>query len=75
MSYRSGSAESRLEALNVKSEKDGAMLRSTTVNVKTEALLKALAQQAERSVDRTIKILDDTIAYVDGVLSSMRRVR
>ena len=43
--------------------------------VETEKELSALARAANQSASRTIKKLDETIAYVDGILKSMRKTK
>ncbi len=43
------------------------------VPVEGEEELKALARQAKESADRSIKRLDETIAYVDRILKEMRK--
>ena len=45
------------------------------IPVESEAELNALARAANRSVDRMIKRLDETIAHVDRVLKQMRNGR
>lgn len=41
--------------------------------VETEEELEALAREAKESADRSIKRLDETIAYVDRILKGMRK--
>jgi hypothetical protein len=43
--------------------------------VNDEEELKALARAANQSAGRTIKKLDETIAYVDRILKSMRATK
>jgi hypothetical protein len=43
------------------------------VPVEDEAELKNLAREANLAADRMIKNLDETIAYVDRALKSMRK--
>jgi hypothetical protein len=43
------------------------------ISVEDQAELKLLARAANESMDRTIKKLDETIAYVDRVLKSIRK--
>ncbi len=45
------------------------------VPVETEADLSSLARAASLSADRTIKILDETIEYVDRTLKKARNGR
>ena len=45
------------------------------VPVQTEEELSSLAKAANRSADRTIKKLDETIDYVDRTLKKARNVR
>ena len=43
--------------------------------VKDEAEFSALASEAQRSASRTVRRLDETIAYVNRVLGSIRKVK
>jgi len=43
--------------------------------LKNEAELSAIAQAARQSVDRTVRKLDETIAYVNCALTSMRKAK
>ncbi|HTC40956.1 MAG TPA: hypothetical protein VK703_05270 [Candidatus Acidoferrales bacterium] len=43
------------------------------VPVESEEELKVLARQAKESADRSIKKLDETIAYVGRILKEMRK--
>jgi len=43
--------------------------------VESEKELSALARAANQSADRMIKKLDETIAYVDKILKSMRKTK
>ena len=43
--------------------------------VETEDELKTLARMANESADRSIKKLDETIAYVDRILKEMRKTK
>ncbi len=45
------------------------------IPVESEEELSALAKEANRSADRMIKRLDETIAHVDRVLRQMRKKR
>ncbi len=45
------------------------------IPIETEEELSALARAANRSADRMIKKLDETIAYVDRILKQMRNGR
>jgi Ribbon-helix-helix protein, copG family len=45
------------------------------IPIETEEELSTLAREANRSADRMIKRLDDTIAHVDRVLKQMRKKR
>lgn len=43
------------------------------IPLETQEELKALAQEANRSVDRMVRILDATSAHIDSVLRQMKR--
>lgn len=45
------------------------------IPVETEEELNLLARGAKESADRSIKRLDETIAYVDRVLKTMRKTQ
>jgi uridine kinase len=45
------------------------------VPVESEEELKALARQAKESADRSIKRMDETIAYVDRILKELRKTK
>jgi len=45
------------------------------IPVETEEELNLLARAAKESADRSIKRLDETIAYVDRVLKTMRKTQ
>lgn len=43
------------------------------IPIETEEELKVLAREAKESADRSIKRLDETIAYVDRILKGMKK--
>ncbi|MGB7730316.1 MAG: hypothetical protein WBL50_19965 [Candidatus Acidiferrum sp.] len=45
------------------------------VPFESEEELKILARQAKESADRSIKRMDETIAYVDRILKEMRKTK
>ncbi len=43
------------------------------IPIESEEELKVLAREAKQSADRSIKRLDETIAYVDRILKGMKK--